>query len=108
MLKSATLSCSMSQETDDNIVFADGFDDAIVGVLNIDGSTRVVYDKWAMVNVMRCTDPEVTFDDALEFLEYNVWGSYIGPNTPIYMYCVHGSGEERKEELLDYVYDTLW
>lgn len=98
----------MSNELEENIVFADGFDDALVGVLNIEGAPRAVYDKWAMVNVIRAADEEMSFEDAVEFLEFNVWCSYVGPSTPIYMYCVHGSGEERKEELLDYVYDTLW
>lgn len=97
----------MDHGQNDNVVFADGFDEAIIGVLNIDGNPQVVYDKWAMVNILRCSE-DMTFEDAVEFLEYNVWGSYIGPSTPIYMYCVHGNGEERKEELLDYVYDTLW
>ena len=97
----------MEEEEDRNVVFADGFDEAIIGVLNIDGPVRVVYDKWAMVNIMRAAE-DMSFEDAVEFLEYNVWGAYIGPSTPIYMYCVHGNAEERKEELLDYVYDTLW
>lgn len=97
----------MDHEENDNVVFAEGFDEAIIGVLNIDGNPQVVYDKWAMVNILRSSE-DMTFEDAVEFLEFNVWGAYIGPSTPIYMYCVHGNGEERKEELLDYVYDTLW
>ncbi len=98
----------MNEEDEDkNVVLADGFDEAIVGALNIDGEVRTVYDKWAMVNIYR-SECDCSFEDAVEFLEYNVWSAYMGPSTPIYMYCVHGDGEERKEELLDYVYDTLW
>ncbi len=66
-----------------------------------------MYDKWAMVNILR-KEFDWNFEEAVEWLDFNVWCSYVGPATPIYMYCVHGSGDERKEELLDYVYDTLW
>jgi len=98
----------MIEDEDEGVVFADGFDDAIIGIMRIDGAMRVVYDKWAMVNVMRAQETELSFESVVEFLEYNTWGSYVGPNTPIYMYCVHGSGDEKKEEVLDYAYDCLW
>lgn len=99
---------SLLPEEEPNVVFADGFDEAIIGVLHLEGEVRTVYDKWAMVNIIRAAQEDWSFEDAVEFLEYNVWCSYVGPSTPIYMYCVHGNGPERKEELLDYVYDTLW
>ena len=47
------------------------------------------------------------FEDAVEFLEYNVWHSYVGPATPIYMYTFEGSPEDRREDILDYYYDRM-
>jgi|SaaInl5LU_22_DNA_1037371.scaffolds.fasta_scaffold00200_25 hypothetical protein len=92
---------------DDELMFADGFDSCIIGILKIDDFSHVVYDKYEMVNVVRNQDPDMSYEDALEFCEYNVWGSYVGPNTPIYMYTFEGSAEEKKADILDYWYDSL-
>jgi len=66
-----------------------------------------VYDKYAMINTMRLQDPDLSYEDAFEFLSYNVWGAYVGEATPIYMYTFDGSGEERKSEAIDFYYDCL-
>lgn len=91
----------------DEILFADGFDSCIIGILNIDDHTKVVYDKYEMVNCIRAEDPDMTFEDAIEFLEYNVWHAFVGPNTPIYMYTFDGSAEQRRADIEDYFYDSF-
>lgn len=62
-------------------LFAEGFDDAIIGV-DIDAE-RVVYDKDKMIELLVDEGMEPT--DAIEYLEYNVWGAYVGVHTPIYV-----------------------
>jgi hypothetical protein len=60
---------------------ADGFDEAIIG---IDESTmRLIYSvsRWIEI-LMR----DMTEDDAIEYFEYNVSGSYVGVMTPIWCY----------------------
>lgn len=94
----------MSEE----IMFADGFDECIIGVMDYDGNYRVVYDKWAMVLCMRNSEPDLTFDDCVEFLEYNVWGAYVGPSTPIYLRLMDGDPQNRREEVMEYMYDNFW
>ena len=60
---------------------ADGFDGAIIGVdANVE---RIVYDKYKMIEILISQGWD--HDDALEHLEYNVWCSYVGENTPIYV-----------------------
>lgn len=67
-------------------LFADGFDDAIIG-LSYDplaDSYRVCY------SIDKCydclvKDDEMSFDEAIEYFEYNVIGSYMGPRTPIFV-----------------------
>lgn len=93
--------------SEEGLIFADGFDSCILGILVIDDVHRVVYDKYAMVNCMRLADSDLTFEDAVEFLEYNVWHAYVGPGTPIYMYTFDGLGAERREEAVDYYYDSM-
>lgn len=64
---------------DDELLFADGFDDAIVGVS--DG--RVCYDKQLMVEILVRDDWDES--ESWEFLEFNTWGAYVGEKTPIYI-----------------------
>lgn len=92
---------------EEGLVFADGFDDCIIGILTIEDTPRVVYDKYAMVNTMRMQDPDLSYDDAIDFLSYNVWGAYVGDATPIYLYTFDGDGEQRKSEAVDFYYDCL-
>jgi len=92
---------------EEGLVFADGFDSCILGIMVVDEVPRVVYDKYAMVNCMRLAEADLSFEDAVEFLEYNVWGSYVGPATPIYLYTFDGVGEQRREEAVEYYYNMM-
>lgn len=91
----------------EGLVFADGFDSCIIGILSIDDVPRVVYDKYAMVNCLRAADSDMSFEDAVEFLEYNVWYAHVGPATPIFMYTFEGSAEEKRGDILEYYYDSV-
>ena len=64
------------------IIFAQGFDNAIIG---IDCNGIVAYDISKMVNILVVRD-KMTEEEALEYLEFNTFGSYIGENTPIYIW----------------------
>ena len=65
-------------------LFADGFDDAIVGV-HLDWE-RVIYDKAKMIEIL--VNEGMTDLDAIEYLEFNVWDAYVGTHTPIYIDAV--------------------
>ena len=71
----------LEQFPDQEFLIADGFDDAIIGVEHISG--RVVYDIDAMIEILKRED--MSYEDAIEHLQYNVFGSYVGENTPIYI-----------------------
>jgi hypothetical protein len=60
----------------------DGFDDAIIGYEP--NSQRLVYDRDKMI-MIAVEDMEMDHQDAVEYLEYNVWGAYVGEQTPIYV-----------------------
>lgn len=66
---------------DVEILTADGFDDAIVGLDS--RSFRVIYDVDIMVNILMEQGMEEM--DAVEHLEYNVFNAWVGDQTPIYM-----------------------
>jgi hypothetical protein len=60
----------------------DGFDEAIIGYEPNSG--RLIYDRDKMV-MIAVEDMEMDHQDAIEHLEYNVWGAYVGELTPIYI-----------------------
>jgi len=63
------------------LLLADGFDDAIIGVCS--RSMRVIYDYDLMLEVLE--DEGMTEMEAIEHLEFNVLNAWVGDQTPIYM-----------------------
>jgi hypothetical protein len=65
----------------EDLLIADGYDDAIVG---ISSKKIVVYSINKIVEILMAEG--MTDEEALEFFEYNIEGSYVGEKTPIYMW----------------------
>ena len=62
---------------------ADGFDDAIIGVLlRPDAPAVVVYDAVAMREIVMREG--VSEEEAIKHLEFNTFGSCVGECTPLY------------------------
>ena len=65
---------------DEEILKADGFDDAVIGI-DI-GTMRLIY------SVTRCVEILIVggmdMNDAIEYFDFNVRGSYVGEKTPIW------------------------
>tara|TARA_R100000306_G_scaffold57884_1_gene56113 strand:- start:160 stop:471 length:312 start_codon:yes stop_codon:yes gene_type:complete len=77
---------------DEDILFADNFDEALVGLCHAFGKPTVAcYDREKCVEIiMRDSSPgdlteEERYSDAVEFFEFNVIGSYVGEHTPVYI-----------------------
>ena len=65
-------------------MLANGYNSAIIGIASGFDSGRVVYSVKKMVEVcMR--DLSVDADEAIEWLEYNTFGAFVGDYTPIYL-----------------------
>jgi len=60
---------------------ADGFDDAIIGVST---TGLVVYDYNKCLNIIM-KDHQCDYIDAIEYMEHNVVGCYMGEGTPIFI-----------------------
>lgn len=67
---------------DEELLFADGFDEAIVGIDIVD--KRIIYDTNKMISILIDRDSIDTLE-AIEYLEYNVYNAFVGDKTPIYM-----------------------
>jgi len=67
-------------------LLADGFDGAFIGVLNENDEPRAVY------SIDKCIDLLVkggmTRISAEEYFYFNVIGSYVGPQTPIFIFTI--------------------
>lgn len=65
---------------DEEILKADGFDDAIIGIET--SSMRLIYSVGRCIEIL--ASQGMTDEEAIEFFEYNVSGSYVGERTPIW------------------------
>ncbi len=64
----------------------DGHDDAIIGMGNSFGRHHVlVYDSEKIIQKLMKRD-KMTYEEAEEFFEYNIVGSYNGLGMPIFVY----------------------
>jgi hypothetical protein len=82
----------------DQTLKADGFDEAIIGINFNDEIPVIVYDKQKMIEILM--EQGETLDDAIDYLEYNTWCSYVGKGTPLYIDT--GSPEEVLDLLKNY------
>ena len=77
---------------EDKLLFADGFDDAILGVAQQFNSLSVAYDKDKVLGILMARD-KMTRDDAEEYFSFNIIGSYVGEHTPSFIYKSSGIEE---------------
>ena len=62
---------------------ADGFDDAILGISNrIGDDSLLAYDYDKCIKILQ---KDMSYEEAVEFMEFNVVGSYVGEGTPIFI-----------------------
>jgi len=61
---------------------ADGFDGCLIGK---DSKDRAIYDADAMIELLMIRDG-MDRDDAVEYFWFNIDGSHMGEDTPIYVF----------------------
>jgi len=65
----------------EGLLFADGFDEAIMGVEERAGV--VAYDIDKIIEILM---REMTEEEAVEYFEFNILGAYMGEKTPVYIH----------------------
>ena len=65
------------------LLFADGYDSAIEGVVWDGERSRGVYRMEAILEILM--DQGMTYDEASEYFDFNVAGSHMGVYTPLYL-----------------------
>ena len=69
---------------DPNTLYADGFEDALIGLGWQHTKLIAIYDYDKCVEILILRE-DMTHEEAIEWMEYNVVGSYLGEYTPIFM-----------------------
>jgi hypothetical protein len=72
----------------DDILLADGFDKAFLGIgQSFNGNPVAIYcsDKCIRILMQQFSESDDPKTEAIEYFDYNVIGSYVGEFTPIFM-----------------------
>lgn len=64
---------------EEEILKADGFDDAIIGIEESSG--RLIY---SVSKCLKILEKDMSEEDASEYFWYNVHGAWVGDKTPIW------------------------
>lgn len=72
----------LAMETGESLIFWDGFDDAIVGVIEVEGVNRVVYSEAKCIHVLL---NEMSEEEAIDYFYTNMACCYLGEHTPVHL-----------------------
>lgn len=88
----------MTEETEDlSVLFADGFEDALLGIGRQFNLEVAVYDYYKCVNILM-GQQDFSYEDAIEWMEFNVVGAYVGKTTPIFLMDKEYASGDLEEE----------
>ena len=77
------------------MLYADGFDEAILGIGTQFNMSCVVYDQQKCLEIL---SRDMPIDEAIEYFLFNVVGSYVGEDTPIFL---HTMSKEEIDEFIE-------
>jgi len=60
------------------------FDAAILGVVNRINTVAVCYSESKIIEILMNED-KMDYDEAIEYYQYNILGSWVGEHTPVYL-----------------------
>jgi hypothetical protein len=68
-----------------NALFADGFDEAILGYTQrMNQPPLVAYSVDKIIEILMERD-EMTYEEAMEYFDFNIGGGWVGEGTPIWI-----------------------
>jgi hypothetical protein len=72
---------SISEEHPD-LLTLDGFDEAVIGIVERCDLLVVCYDKNKIIKILM---RDMNHEEAMEYYEFNILGAYMGEHTPVYL-----------------------
>lgn len=70
------------KEFDIEVLFCDGYDEAIIGLGRCFNQYKIVYDKSKIIDTLKLY---MTNEEAEEFFEFNIVGAFVGDATPVFI-----------------------
>jgi len=64
------------------LMTADGFDEAILGVVHSMGTMAVCYDQDKIIEILM---KDMSEEEAWEYFDFNIAGAYVGEHTPFFL-----------------------
>jgi len=71
----------LSEEYPD-LLKADGFDEAVIGVVERLGTQAICYDTEKVIEILM---RDMSEEEALEYFQYNIAGAWVGEHTPFFL-----------------------
>lgn len=68
---------------DENVLLADGFEDAFVGIGRQFGKPFAIYDRFECIEIL--IREGMSEEEAEEYFQYNTEGAWVGDKTPIFL-----------------------
>jgi hypothetical protein len=65
-----------------DLLTIDGFDEAVIGIVERCDLLVVCYDKSKILEILM---RDMNLDEAIEYYEFNILGAYMGEYTPVYL-----------------------
>ena len=65
-----------------DLLKADGFDEAIIGVVQRIGLEAICYDLNKVISILM---REMTEEEAWEYYHFNIAGAWVGESTPVFL-----------------------
>lgn len=84
-------------EMNEDMLTMDGFDDCIMGICSRFGQNTIItydYDKV----ISKLMKQKMSYEEAVEFFEYNQLGAGMGENTPCFIEKFLGGASKKKDE----------
>ena len=70
-----------------------GFDEAIIGVVQRIGLQAICYDTHKVIEILM---KDMSEDEAWDYYSYNMLGAYVGESTPVFLELFEG-GKSRSD-----------
>jgi hypothetical protein len=84
------------QAMDEEVLLADGLDEAFIGVAQTEGASVAVYNRDKIIEILMARDG-IDYVSAVEFYSFKIEGAYVGEHTPLYIVPFNDSNPYVKE-----------
>ena len=82
-----------------DLLFADGFDDAIIGVVDRVGQEAfVIYDARRCIEILMRDNRDMTRANAEEHFSFNVEDSWVGERTPAFLWLSDDDDDDTEDD----------